>query len=417
MAIVQWTNAQNELQQERTILVAYGSNPNNDPKSVELPISDSTSSARKDSGIVSDSYQVEKNPAHPITIEPRRPSRFSVQHGSKETPCARQKSCSPSRLSSGSLSDSSVESSEKSRGPSPEKGAGGQTRKPSRFLVTHLPLGPLQTQKSVTESPTSMTPDTSISWPSPTINVSPPTPDVDPELASASKSASQSIPAMLLLDKLLSQSFSKVIPELRVARTAIAAESLVHAASLSSFSDSRESLDSEHLTVPQEILALDRESKTSDSHPAAFPHCNYRIPSTLACIRPHVLAKKLAEQNPASPDDTKPAPHTIAKYKPVLPPEEITLPTPSPPTPPPNHVPQEIPIFVVSSGHADSVAASVAAPSAHLDPAVLVSKHGRFTVVREHSTQWRPRQTFAPRDLSRFSFYRNDGQDVAKPTL
>lgn len=49
-------------------------------------------------------------------------------------------------------------------------------------------------------------------------------------------------------------------------------------------------------------------------------------------------------------------------------------------------------------------------------PAVVVSKRGRFTVTKEHSTQWRPRQTLS-RGGSRFIVVREgEAETEEKPT-
>ncbi|TPX70209.1 hypothetical protein SpCBS45565_g01916 [Spizellomyces sp. 'palustris'] len=104
----------------------------------------------------------------------------------------------------------------------------------------------------------------------------------------------------------------------------------------------------------------------------SIPH---RSPTTLACVRPHILAEKLAEQLPFPTVDRKPAPHTIAKSKPVLP-SGVTL--------------------SESEPHGNGF----------VEPAVVVSQRGRFTVIREHSTHWRPRQTLTRE--SRFTVVRDD---------
>ncbi|KAJ3188659.1 hypothetical protein HDU85_004373 [Gaertneriomyces sp. JEL0708] len=106
------------------------------------------------------------------------------------------------------------------------------------------------------------------------------------------------------------------------------------------------------------------------------------VPLTIACMRPHTVAK-IDPLPPASPPLKA---HTLAKSKPVLP-EGTEL----------------------ANDDFHTVPAKV-------EPAVQVWHKGRFTVTKEHSTHWRPRQSLS-RARSRFEITKVAAEEPLKSGL
>ncbi|KAI8821731.1 uncharacterized protein EV422DRAFT_429762 [Fimicolochytrium jonesii] len=154
--------------------------------------------------------------------------------------------------------------------------------------------------------------------------------------------------------------------------------------------------------------SLHSPSSRKPSIPAVLlTHDSFPRRTTIACTRPHILADILACQFPSDLPNEKPRPHTIAKPKPLLCPQQQekmrvwttgkpgTVDIEHTPTAPATVSPPATETTQKQQQQQPLIAPRPPTRRPTIEQAVNVSVKGRFTVTREHSTYWRPRQTLS----------------------